>query len=65
MPPVAATLLCTCLVRILWVLSLDTGRYGVEWIYISFPFTWLLLLIVVFVIWRRVRKKVRDRDAGI
>lgn len=63
--PVAATLLCTCLVRILLVLSLDTGRYGVEWIYISFPFTWLLLLIVVFVIWRRVRKKVRDRDAGI
>ncbi|MBR2189152.1 MAG: MATE family efflux transporter [Eubacterium sp.] len=55
--PVIATLLCTCLLRILWTLWLDTSRYGVEWIYYSFPVTWLLLLIVVFIIWRHVRKQ--------
>lgn len=53
--PVISTLLCTCLLRILWTLRLDTTHFGVEWVYYSFPVTWLLLLIVVSVLWHRVR----------
>ena len=56
--PVIATLICNCLFRILWTTWLDTSKYGVEYIYYSFPVTWLLLLIVVFFIWRRVRRQV-------
>lgn len=55
--PVISTLLCTCLLRILWTLWLDTGRFGVEWVYYSFPVTWFLLLIVVAAIWHMVRRK--------
>ncbi len=55
--PVISTLLCTCLLRILWTLWLDTSRYGIEWVYYSYPVTWLLLLIVVASIWHIIRKK--------
>ena len=55
--PVISTLLCTCLLRILWTLWLDTSRYGIEWVYYSYPVTWLLLLIVVAAIWQMIRKK--------
>ena len=57
--PVISTLLCTCLLRILWTLWLDTSRYGIEWVYYSYPVTWLLLLIVVAAIWQIIRKKAR------
>lgn len=57
--PVISTLLCTCLLRILWTLWLDTSRYGIEWVYYSYPVTWLLLLIVVAAIWQMIRKKAR------
>ncbi len=53
--PVISTLVCTCLLRILWTLWLDTSRFGVEWVYYSFPVTWILLLIVVAIIWHRIR----------
>lgn len=55
--PVISTLLCTCLLRILWTLWLDTSRFGIEWVYYSYPVTWLLLLIVVAVIWHIIRRK--------
>ena len=56
--PVISTLVCTCLLRILWTLWLDTSRFGVEWVYYSFPVTWILLLIVVAIIWHRIRQKI-------
>ena len=55
--PVIATLVCTCLLRVLWVLLLDTGKYSVEWVYYCFPITWLLMFVVAAVLWHVVRRK--------
>lgn len=59
--PVIATLLCTCLLRIVWTLNLDTARYGVEYVYYCFPVSWLLLLIVVSIIWHITRSRAARR----
>lgn len=61
--PVIATLLCTCLLRILWTLWVDTSVYPIEVIYASFPVSWILLLIVVAIIWYRIRRKITARTA--
>ena len=49
--PVVINLLGTCVLRLLWVALLDTSQVGVEWVYLSYPTSWLAILAALLVFW--------------
>ena len=55
--PVIINLLGTCAFRLLWIAWLDTSRYGVEWVYISYPVSWVLILVALVPFWFHLRRK--------
>lgn len=55
--PVIINLLGTCAFRLLWIAWLDTSRYGVEWVYISYPISWVLILVALVPFWFHLRRK--------
>ena len=62
--PVIVNLLCTCAFRLLWVAMIDTSTMPVQYVYASYPASWLLLLIVLAFCWRHLyRKQIRPHIA--
>lgn len=63
--PVVINLLGTCVFRLLWVAWLDTSRVGVEWVYLSYPVSWLLILIALVPFWLHLRRKRSQESISI
>ena len=57
--PVVINLLGTCVFRLVWIAWLDTSRFGVEWVYISYPISWMLILLALVPFWFHLRHKER------
>lgn len=55
--PMLINLLGTCVLRLVWVAVLDVQAAGVEMVYLSYPFTWAVILIAFGAFWLRLRKK--------
>lgn len=62
--PVIINLLGTCVVRVIWVWLLDTSRYGVEYVYISYPATWFIILAALALYWRHLYRNVMNAETG-
>jgi len=60
--PVIINLLGTCVLRVIWVRLLDTSRLGVEYVYLSYPVTWLVILIALAIYWRYLYQKVVNKQ---
>lgn len=60
--PVIINLLGTCVLRVIWVWLLDTSRFGVEYIYLSYPVTWLVILAALAMDWRHLYRKVMNNS---
>ncbi len=60
--PVIINLLGTCVLRVIWVWLLDTERFGVELVYLSYPVTWLIILVVLAIYWRYFYRKVMNNS---
>ena len=56
---VVINLLGTCVFRLVWIAWLDTSRFGVEWVYISYPISWVLILLALVPFWFHLRHKER------
>lgn len=54
--PVIISLLCTCAFRLIWIAWLDTSAYGVEWVYISYPISWVMMLLALAPFWFHLRR---------
>lgn len=63
--PVVINLLGTCVLRLVWVRVLDTSRYGVEYIYLSYPATWAVILVALSVFWICLRRREARRLAAL
>lgn len=59
--PVIINLLGTCAFRLIWVAVLDTSRVGVEWVYLSYPISWTLILLALAPFWAVLRRRQRLR----
>lgn len=55
--PVIINLIGTCVLRVLWISILDTSVYGVEYVYISYPVTWTIVLVSLTVCWLLLRRR--------
>lgn len=55
--PVVINLLCTCVLRLLWVAVIDTNTMPVSLVYASYPASWILLLTVLTFCWHRLYQK--------
>lgn len=55
--PVVINLLCTCVLRLLWVSVIDTNTMPVSLVYASYSASWFLLLIVLTFCWCRLYRK--------
>lgn len=55
--PVIINLLGTCVFRLVWVGMIDTSQVGVEWIYLSYPLSWGLLLVAYMPFWLYLWRK--------
>ena len=55
--PVVINLLCTCVLRLLWVAVIDTNTMPISLVYASYPASWILLLTVLTFCWRRLYRK--------
>lgn len=55
--PVVINLLCTCALRLVWVAVVDTNTMPVSFVYASYPVSWVLLLTVLTICWRRLYRK--------
>ena len=62
--PVVINLVGTCLFRLAWIAWLDTSRYGVEWVYFSYPISWVLILIALVPCWFRIRHRLPTLPAA-
>lgn len=49
--PMLINLLGTCAFRLLWIGVLDIPKCGVEMVYLSYPLSWILILIVLAGYW--------------
>lgn len=58
--PVVINLLGTCVLRLVWIAVLDTNQVGVEWVYLSYPVTWVVILVALTAFWLYLRH--RDRE---
>jgi len=54
--PVIINLVGTCLFRVVWIGLLDTSRFGVEYVYISYPLTWIIILAALTAFWIWLRR---------
>lgn len=63
--PVIINLLGTCAFRLAWIAWLDTSRYGVEWVYASYPISWVLILVVLVPFWFHLRRRERRQPAAV
>lgn len=66
--PVVINLLCTCALRLAWIALIDTSTMPVRLVYLSYPFSWLALLVVLLICWvhlyrRRIRPNLVCRQA--
>ena len=66
--PVVINLLCTCALRLAWIALIDTSTMPVRMVYLSYPFSWLALLVVLLICWvhlyrRRIRPNLVCRQA--
>ncbi len=60
--PVAINLLGTCVFRIVWITLLDTSQYGVEWVYLSYPISWAIILAALAIFWLQLwRREIVER----
>ncbi len=57
--PMLINLLCTCVLRLLWIGLVDTSKVGVGVVYLSYPGTWLALLIVLAPFWLHLLHKMQ------
>ncbi len=55
--PVVINLLGTCALRLVWCGLLDTSRYGVEYVYLSYPVSWTVVLVALSAFWLWLRYK--------
>lgn len=55
--PVIINLLGTCAFRLVWIGLLDTSRVPVEWVYLSYPISWVLILLALIPCWVHLRRK--------
>ena len=67
--PVVINLLCTCALRLAWIALIDTSTMPVRLVYLSYPFSWLALLVVLLICWvhlyrRRIRPNLVCRQAA-
>ena len=65
--PVVINLLGTCVFRIVWIALLDTDQQGVEWVYLSYPVSWAVILAALAVFWVGLWKREivnRRQDTG-
>ena len=62
--PVVINLLGTCVLRVLWCVLLDTSRYGVEYVYLSYPVSWLAILVALAVFWIYLRRRDSRRSGS-
>ena len=58
--PVIINLVGTCLFRVVWIALLDTSQYGVEYVYISYPISWVLVLSASALYWWRMQKNLNQ-----
>ena len=63
--PVIINLLGTCAFRLAWIAWLDTSRYGVEWVYASYPISWVLILVALVPFWFHLRHRERRQLAAV
>ena len=67
--PVVINLLCTCALRLAWIALIDTSTMPARMVYLSYPFSWLALLVVLLICWvhlyrRRIRPNLVCRQAA-
>lgn len=57
--PVIINLIGTCLLRLIWISVLDTSRYGVEYVFLSYPVTWTVVFasLGICYLWLRHKEK--------
>lgn len=55
--PMIINLLGTCVLRLIWVGLLDTSSIGVEIVYLSYPVTWVVILVAIALFWMHLRRK--------
>ncbi|MCD8357372.1 MAG: MATE family efflux transporter [Clostridia bacterium] len=55
--PMIINLLGTCVLRLIWVGLMDTSRTGVEIVYLSYPVTWIVILVAIGLFWMHLRRK--------
>lgn len=63
--PVIINLLGTCAFRIVWIQLLDTTRYGVEYVYLSYPASWIVVLIALSILWVILRKRKKAQGVSM
>ena len=55
--PVIINLLGTCVFRVIWITCIDTSIHGVEWVYLSYPVSWSIILAALAVFWLCLRRR--------
>jgi putative efflux protein, MATE family len=55
--PVVINLIGTCVFRLLWVTFLDTSSHGVQWVYASYPISWIIVASTLAIYWIHLRRK--------
>lgn len=55
--PVVINLLGTCVFRLIWIAVLDVNSVGVEWVYLSYPVSWFIIMAALSLFWFRLRRK--------
>lgn len=57
--PVIINFLGACAFRIVWIQLLDTAKYAVEYVYLSYPVSWVIILVALGIFWLLLRRKER------
>lgn len=61
--PVIINLLGTCLFRIVWIGLLDTSYHPVEYVYLSYPLSWAIILVALSGFWFWLCRREQDKSA--
>lgn len=57
--PMMINLLCTCAYRLIWIAILDTNIVKIGWVYLSYPISWVLLVVVLIPFWIHLYRKLK------
>ena len=57
LPPVIINLVATCIFRIIYITVLDVPKVNVSYVFLSYPISWTLLLVILIAYWLHLRKK--------